>query len=232
MPTIAPKDGPDLDSVTAAIYRDIMRTYGLPEPRSIYRLMGHTPAHLASSWPRSRHLYGADSSLTVRDKHVLTLAISSIHGCEYCCRSHSTRLRQLGLSDGDLIDVLSLASATAASCRLAAGDTSLNGVPWLLLVPAAASRIGEVLSLQISFVVAAADGNPALINQYARMLKASAIGTDGVTELLFLVDLVTGYNRYVQGLQVDPWEGVLQPWGEEAEANRSRDASIRTTEIT
>lgn len=223
MPTIATKDGPALDQTTSEIYGDIMRTYGLPEPRSIYRLMGHTPQHLASSWPRSRFLYGSNSSLTIRDKHVLTFAISSVHGCEYCCRSHSTRLRQLGLEDGGLLDVLSAVAATAGACRLAAGQPSLDGSQTtLLFLPTISSRIPQPLNLQIGFVVAAAEGSPSGANYYAARLKSLRIGDDGIAELLFLVDLVTGYNRYVQGLQVDPWEGVRQPWGEEAEANRAK----------
>jgi len=106
MPTISYVPRSSAAAATRAVYEEIMRTYGLDEPRGIYLLMGHTPAHLAGSWPRSRHCYGRDSALTMKQKHLLTLAISAANNCEYCVRSHTVRLRQLRATDTELVELL------------------------------------------------------------------------------------------------------------------------------
>ena len=77
------------------IYDDIMRVYGCPEPHGIYQLMGHTPEFLAASWARSRYLFGDDSRFTLREKHVLVLAMSATNNGEYCVRIQTNRLGTL-----------------------------------------------------------------------------------------------------------------------------------------
>ena len=99
------------------VYDDIMATYkayNLKEPHGIYQLMGHTPAFLAASWRRSRHLYGGTpenmdaslSLLTLKEKHLVTLGISATNNCEYCVRIHTTRLEQLKMTRDEQIELL------------------------------------------------------------------------------------------------------------------------------
>jgi len=221
MPTIAPCGMSEADHGTQVVYRDIMRTYGLDEPRSIYMLMGHTPDHLAVSWERSRFLYGQDSALTVAEKHVLTLAISAIHGCEYCCRSHSTRLRQLGFDDAQLIEVLAVTA-------LAFGQSKLPLDIDLEMPCPATGKLGTKIQALIAFAAAAIEGFDGRVGQAAAALRRAGVCEAELIEALFVVDLVSGYNRYVQGLQVDPWEGAKRPWGAHAGAN---EASVSARQL-
>ena len=83
--------------------------------------MGHTPEYLAASWTRSRYLYGMDTKFTVKEKHALTLAISATNNCEYCVRSHTTRLRQLGLTNEALAELLMTVDTTNGYDKFAEG---------------------------------------------------------------------------------------------------------------
>lgn len=212
MPTIEPCGVGEADGTTRRVYQDIMRTYGLEEPRSIYQLMGHTPDHLAVSWERSRFLYGRDTVLTVAVKHLLTLAISAVHGCEYCCRSHTTRLQQLGFTSSDVLEVLALTAMAFGASKLPE-----DAIPQLP-VPAR-GKLDRKVRAMIRYAATAIEGFDSRIQIAAAELREARVGEEELLELLFVIDLVSGYNRYVQGLQVDPWEGALRPWGQHAEAN-------------
>ena len=121
MPTISCVHRSEADEATRKVYEDIIRTYGLEEPREIYLLMGHTPEYLAASWSRSHYIYGMDTKFTVKEKHALTLAISATNNCEYCVRSHTTRLRQLGLTDEALVELLMTVDAVNGYDKFAEG---------------------------------------------------------------------------------------------------------------
>lgn len=114
------------------IYDDILSTYtayNLTEPHEIYRLMGHTPDFLAANWPRSRYLYGGQpddpdrslSRLSLKEKHLVTLAVSATNNCEYCVRIHTNRLSQLGVTSEELLEALTVAGVTTAFDRIAEG---------------------------------------------------------------------------------------------------------------
>ena len=267
MPTISYKLRSEADDVARAVYEDIMRTYGLDEPRGIYLLMGHTPDHLAPSWERSRSIYGMDSAFTVKVKHILTLAISATNNCEYCCRSHTTRLRQLGATDADLIEAMMVVDTTNGESKFAEGtrtgddpvlpppnpkalspearcavaemretpaaDTAMYGLMAYDSGYLAASwrrrracfgddgRLGLKLKHMIAYVVAATSGSDHAIATYAKRLRELDLTAVEMAELVFIVDVVCGYNRYVQGLQVDPLEGQRKPWGKHAQANKA-----------
>lgn len=267
MPTISYKARSEADDVARRVYEDIMRTYGLDEPRGIYLLMGHTPDHLAPSWQRSRSIYGADSSFAVKTKHILTLAISATNSCEYCCRSHTTRLRQLGCADADLLEVLMVVDTTNGECKFAEGSragespvlpapdrtalaqearqvlTAMETTPgadaslYALMARDARylaaswkrrracfggdGRLGLKLKHMIAYAVAATAGSDRVLAAHGQRLKDLGATPVEMAELLFVVDVVCGYNRYVQGVQVDPLEGQRKPWGKHAEANKA-----------
>jgi AhpD family alkylhydroperoxidase len=265
MPTISYVLRAAADAGTRAVYEEIMRTYGLDEPRGIYLLMGHTPTHLAGSWPRSRHCYGRDSSLTMKEKHLLTLAISAANNCEYCVRSHTVRLRQLETSDRELVELLAVVHSAVGCARLAEG-VRLGDDPT---IPASTTRVeprasdvrrrlattlgqraaddllavlapGESLAEtvvgpiircfgedgelgrrfkhMVGLCVSACNGSDYFVDVHTRCLRDLAVTDSVLVEVVFLVDVVCGYNRYVQGLQVNPREGE-KPWGAHAEAN-------------
>jgi AhpD family alkylhydroperoxidase len=229
--------------------------------------MGHTPEHLAASWPRSRYCYGQKSSLTLAEKHLLTLAISATNNCEYCVRSHTVRLRQLGTTEAELVELLELVHAANGWSKLAEGvrlgdDATIPPVPGgkadagdtrsgnELAAAFGASAAGEIARIlahsrpqlevlsravgclardgklgvgfkqRVALSIAACNGSDYFVDVHTRQLRERGMSDAQLAELIFIIDVVCGYNRYVQGLQVDPREG-LKPWGRHAEANRN-----------
>lgn len=240
------------------IYDAILSTYTaykLSEPHEIYRLMGHTPEFLAASWPRSRHLYGGQpddqdrslSRLSLKEKHLVTLAVSAANNCEYCVRIHTARLNQLGTTPEELIEALAVTATTTGLDRLAEGTRAGNRptIPPAAIDDKTAApgttgqdeegesdelfqllghrsdfasthrdlartafdedgALGLRIKSMIAFAVAATDGNDYYIRRHGRRLKRLGLDEEELVELLLVVDLTCGYNRYVQGLQVAP----------------------------
>lgn len=246
------------------VYDEILSTYtayNLKEPHEIYRLMGHTPDFLASNWPRSRYLYGGQpedqdksrSRLSLKEKHLVTLAVSATNNCEYCVRIHTTRLRQLGATSEELLEALTVAAATTGFDRIAEGtragdrptispaagsDTDsqfpspssynrpgqdpdevfdmLAHRPDLLRVHGELARgvlydgglLGDRLKRMLAFAVSATNGADYYIARHTHGLREIGLDQEELVELLLIVDLTCGYNRYVQGLQVTASAGT------------------------
>ena len=268
MPTITYMRRSEATAAAREVYEDIMRTYGLDEPRGIYLLMGHTPAYLAASWKRSRFLYGRDTKFTVKEKHILTLGISATNNCEYCVRSHTVRLRQLGMTDAELAELLMVVDVVNGYDKLAEGTRAGDDptIPYMSddeadekaqevygeikaaygnrepdeiyrimghnpaylkaswertrLCFQEDGRLGLKLKHVVALCVAATNSNDYFTNIHLGQLRELGLTDEELVEILFVIDLVCGYNRYVQGLQVDPREGE-KPWGAHAEANKA-----------
>lgn len=236
MTTIPPLRVSEAQGLAREVYADIMRTYDMEEPHDSYMIMGYTPEHLAASWKRSRFLFGSRSALSLKDKHLLTLALSGLNGSGPCVRAHSDRVRQLGATKAELNELMIVVSTvTGASKRVAMSAVSdyARSCPYSLApelvgqaVAAASERIAQlcfdedgVLGLQLkhtaAFALAAASGVGKLIEYHVARLNELWVPADVLIEVLFIVDLTCGYNPYGQGVQA----GRPKPFGPDAGAN-------------
>lgn len=68
----------------------------------------------------------------------------------------------------------------------------------------------------VAFGIAATNGNDAYVDWYASRLRDMSIAQQDLVELVLVVDLACGYNRYVQGLQISPGERAFVPTEERA----------------
>ncbi len=82
-----------------------------------------------------------------------------------------------------------------------------------------AGRLGVRLKQLIALCIAATNGNDYFVRFHTRRLKTLGLKDDELVEVLLIVDLSCGYNRYVQGMQV---ELERTPFGANAEANRAQ----------
>jgi AhpD family alkylhydroperoxidase len=267
MPTIPYKTFSEAEGLTKEVYEEIMRTYGTPEPDQIYQLMGHTPEFFAASWRRSSMLYGRDTKFTLKEKHIVTLAISATNNCEYCTRKHIVRMKELGITDEELIEVMMVMDLTNGYDKFVIGtqaDTDNPTIPPLSERKAEAStkdiygdiresygrrepdmvyqfmgyvpgylkaswersrlcfqeegKLGLKMKHAIAFGVAATNSCDYYVGVHAARLKELGTTDEELVELMLIVDLTCGYNRYVQGLQADT---EVKPFGPNAEANRA-----------
>ena len=84
-------------------------------------------------------------------------------------------------------------------------------------------RLGVRLKHMIALSVAATCGNDHLIESHQARLADLGVRDEELVELLLVIDLTCGYNRYVQGLQANI---EAKHFGEDAEANLA--ASVRS----
>jgi AhpD family alkylhydroperoxidase len=143
MATIGYLRDSEAEGKTKEVYEDIKRTYGCSEPHKVYELMGYVPEYLAASWERSKLCFKDEGELGIKLKHIITLAVSATNNCDYCVNIHTARLKELGMTDKQIV------------------------------------------------------------------------------ELMMVVDLVNGYNRFVQGLQADP---ETKPFGPDGLIHRKAGA--------
>jgi AhpD family alkylhydroperoxidase len=267
MPTIPYKRVREAEGITREVYEVIMKTYGVREPHGVYMLMGHTPDFLKASWGRSIMLYGRDTKFTLKEKHMVTLAVSATNNCEYCTRIHTERLRQLGTTFEELIETMMVVDLTNGYDKFVIGtqaDTDSPTLPFPETQKAGSSaretleqirkaydagepdvvfslmgylprylkaswqrsklcfkedgRLGLKLKHAIAFAVAATNSCDYYVRVHAGRLRELGLTDEELTELLLIVDLTCGYNRYVQGLQADL---ESSPFGEDAAANKA-----------
>lgn len=76
---------------------------------------------------------------------------------------------------------------------------------------AARARLNEVFE-EITLAVSATNNCDYCVNIHTARLKELGMTEKQLVELMMVVDLVDGYNRFVQGLQADP---ELKPFGPE-----------------
>lgn len=79
-------------------------------------------------------------------------------------------------------------------------------------------NLGIKLKHMIAYCVAATSGSEHLTEVHARALRDLGVGEREFLEMLLIIDLTCGYNRYVQGLQADQEE---KPFGEGAEMDKA-----------
>ena len=66
-----------------------------------------TFAHSAHALPAYLALQAARSSLSVREREVVNLAVSEVNGCEYCLAAHTVIARKFGYSDAQILEIRS-----------------------------------------------------------------------------------------------------------------------------
>ena len=123
----------EAEGITIDVYEDIMRTYGCPEPHGVYQLMGNTPEFLAASWPRSKRLFGGDTLFSLKVKHFLTLSIIATNNCEYCAQIHTKRLKQLGTTNEEVIELMMVVDLVNGYDKFAEGTRAGDDptIPYL-----------------------------------------------------------------------------------------------------
>ena len=73
----------------------------------------------------------------------------------------------------------------------------------------------------VAFGVAATNSSDYGVRIHAQRLKELGVSDAEMTELVLVIDLACGYNRYVQGLLVATGEKAFTPGEERAKTSRS-----------
>jgi AhpD family alkylhydroperoxidase len=110
----------EAEGVVKDVYDDIKTTYGR-NASQFYQCMGHSPEYLKASWERSKLCYLDEGKLGMKLKHIVTLAVSATNNCDYCVKYHTIRLKELGMSDEELVELMMVVDVVNGYNRFAQG---------------------------------------------------------------------------------------------------------------
>ncbi|MSO94145.1 MAG: carboxymuconolactone decarboxylase family protein [Rhodospirillales bacterium] len=96
----------ETNEALCSIFGDIRKAYGNREPEDIYRLMGHDPAYLKASWDRIRRCFFDEGRLGLRTKHMVAFGVAATNSSDYGTQIYSRRLKELGVSDPEMTELL------------------------------------------------------------------------------------------------------------------------------
>ena len=118
---VLPYADEDQDEAVRGIYEDIRRAHGNREAEDVYRLMGHLPGYLAASWDRLRLSFFEEGALGLRTKHMVAFGVAAANSADYAVGIHSRRLKEIGLSDAEMVELLLIVDLTCGYNRYVQG---------------------------------------------------------------------------------------------------------------
>lgn len=107
MSTILSVQENEAEGKAKEVFEDIKKTFGLPFVPALFRSMALNPDYLEATWTRFKIIMGP-GELTRREKEIIALAVSATNNCEYCVLAHTAMLKQLGLSEKGVLEVMSV----------------------------------------------------------------------------------------------------------------------------
>lgn len=105
-------------AVVRAVYDDIMQTRKTDWINNFWKVLAHDPALLKRTWEGLKAVM-APGALDPLTKEMIYIAVSATNGCEYCTYSHTASARAKGLTEAQLMEVLSVAAMANQTNRLA-----------------------------------------------------------------------------------------------------------------
>lgn len=120
MSTIRLLEDHELTPAAAAVFADIRATRKTDRVNNFWRALAHDPATLERVWSGVKAVT-APGALDAKTKEMIYVAVSIVHGCEYCVRSHAAAARAKGMSETEFVELLAVVGMAAETNRLATG---------------------------------------------------------------------------------------------------------------
>ena len=111
----------ELSERAAAVFADIRATRNTDFVNNIWRVLANDPPLLEQTWAEVKGVLGADGELDVLTKQLIYIAVSVAQGCNYCIRSHTAAVRNLGLTDAQFAELHAVIGVAAKTNRLVQG---------------------------------------------------------------------------------------------------------------
>lgn len=91
------------------VLEDIRDTLGTEEVPALFRAMASSPEYLTTSWARYSAIMNDGGALRSRDKEIIGLATAVAQSGDYCIAFQHVRLKQAGVTDREIVEVLAVA---------------------------------------------------------------------------------------------------------------------------
>lgn len=91
----------------ASIFAEIRQAFGMPFVPNLFKVMAHRPEYLKASWERVKVIMGP-GLLDRKTKEMIAVAVSAVNGCDYCTSAHVAALRQMGVGEGEIVELMAV----------------------------------------------------------------------------------------------------------------------------
>jgi|tagenome__1003787_1003787.scaffolds.fasta_scaffold20782317_2 AhpD family alkylhydroperoxidase len=106
--------------VVREVFDDIKSSRGLAKVPNFWRAIAHRPEYLKSEWTKLRTVMET-GSLDRRTKEIIAVAVSATNNCDYCLHSHTDALRALGVTDEEIVELMSVVDFFNGSNAVSSG---------------------------------------------------------------------------------------------------------------
>ena len=90
------------------VYEDIMEMLNIDFVPNMYKAMAHNPAYLETTWNKVKAVMHEDGQLDSLTRDIIALSVSVMNGCDYCISVYTAAVRNLGLDDEGILEVMSV----------------------------------------------------------------------------------------------------------------------------
>ena len=108
------------EGVVKEVFDDIKAARGLAAVPNYWRAIAHRPEYLRSEWEKLK-LIMSTGTIDRKVKEMIAVAVSATNSCEYCLESHTAALRELGTSDAEIVELMSVVDFFNGSNAVASG---------------------------------------------------------------------------------------------------------------
>ena len=120
MPLTQPISESDATGKVKEIFDEIRQRRGLAEVPLFWRTIAVNPDYLEATWNKLKVVM-APSRIDRKTKEMIAVAISATNNCDYCLRSHTDALRDLGVDDVTLMELMAVVDFFSGSTVIANG---------------------------------------------------------------------------------------------------------------
>ena len=109
------------------VYEEIMEKLGI----DFYKAMAHNPAYLETTWNKVKAIMHENGKLDSLARDIIALTVSVMNGCDYCSSVYTSAVRNLGLDDEAILEVMSVVDLFSGLNKFNSGlQVELDGKPW------------------------------------------------------------------------------------------------------
>jgi len=98
---------PELSPDARAVFDDIRATRKTDFVNNFWRALAHDPVALKRTWESVKQVMGR-GVLDPKVKEMIYIAVSVTNGCGYCIASHTAAARQKGVTEAELMELISV----------------------------------------------------------------------------------------------------------------------------
>lgn len=172
MPRIELIEKENASDEVRAIYKDIEAAFGMIP--NLFKTYAHFPALLQVNWEKTKVLL-MGGELTRELKESIAVVVSAANSCNYCVASHSMALQMMGFNQERIDDL----TKNIESPQITPRDKKI--IEYARKATLTPHKITE---------------------EETDELKALGLSESQIVEVLGVMELFTGYNKFIDSLAV------------------------------